>query len=303
MKAALLVCLAIFATAARAQEPGPTTAPASPGSTEGPQTLVELEKKFYETGQEEGTRAAFLTFLAEDAIGFEPAPQSARNVWEARAEGGISLKWRPVFAAISRSGDLGYTTGPSEWRRNKTDEKPFGHGQYVSIWKKQKDGTWKVALDVGSEVPGAPRIEEPLVLSLPVDPPAEQLKGVALTRGLRNAEGQFMLAAKKDSTEALTDAAMENVRVIREGVHPAVGAPAAGLMLSVRRGNLTLQRMGGEMSEAGDLAYSYGRYTLTRGGNEERGSYLQIWRTNKAHEWKLELDYQTPVPTEPKKNG
>src|SRR5437762_7287427 len=36
--------------------------------------MVEAERKFYQTGQEKGTRAAFLEFLADDAIIFRPGP-------------------------------------------------------------------------------------------------------------------------------------------------------------------------------------------------------------------------------------
>jgi ketosteroid isomerase-like protein len=252
-------------------------------------------------GIEQGTRTAFLAFLAEDAIGFEPGPQNSRKIWEAREESPVSLMWRPVFAAISRSSDLGYTTGPAEWRREKSDEKPFGYGQYISIWKKQKDGSWKVAVDVGGEVPGPPKTQERLELSLPVPPPAEPLKPGAAARQLREAENAFLKAAKNDSTEALIDASLENVRVYREGVYPAVGVSAAGLMLSVRRGNLIMHRLGGDISEAGDFAYSYGRYSLARGVQKERGHYLQIWRTDKGHNWKIALDYQSPMPAEGKK--
>ena len=38
------------------------------------QALVNAEKKFAQTAQEKGTRAAFLEFLAPDAIVFAPAP-------------------------------------------------------------------------------------------------------------------------------------------------------------------------------------------------------------------------------------
>ncbi|HSH37287.1 MAG TPA: nuclear transport factor 2 family protein, partial [Chthoniobacterales bacterium] len=100
--------------------------------------IVEGERKFYETGQAHGTRAAFLEFLAEDAIVFQPGPTDGKKAWSARPEGGLWLTWQPVFAAMSRSADLGYTTGPAEFRKNKEDEKPFGYGQYISIWRKQK---------------------------------------------------------------------------------------------------------------------------------------------------------------------
>jgi hypothetical protein len=75
--------------------------------------MTNAEKKFYETGQEKGTRAAFLEFLAPDAIIFRPGPVNGQEAWSKRPESGLDLVWEPTFAAIARSGDFGYDTGPS----------------------------------------------------------------------------------------------------------------------------------------------------------------------------------------------
>jgi hypothetical protein len=45
--------------------------------------MVESERKFYQTGQEKGTRAAFLAFLADDAVVFRPGPSMARSLRKA----------------------------------------------------------------------------------------------------------------------------------------------------------------------------------------------------------------------------
>jgi hypothetical protein len=45
---------------------------------------------------------------------------------------------------------------------------------------------------------------------------------------------------------------------------PGLGKDAVGLMLSVRRGKLTLTQSGEVMSAAGDLAYAYGKYLLSQ---------------------------------------
>ncbi len=74
-------------------------------------------------------------------------------------------------------------------------------------------------------------------------------------------------------------------------------------MLSVRRGKLTTEHLGGGISAASDLAYRYGRYALAMSQATERGHYLQIWQTDAAGEWKLLLDYQSPLPPEIKKIG
>ena len=266
------------------------------------QTIVAQEAKFFQLGQEQGTRAAFLQFLADDGIVFQPGPTNGKQVWSKRPEKGISLTWKPLFAAMSSSGDLGYTTGPAEWRKNKEDTQPFGYGQFIRIWKKQKDGAWKVALDVGSEVPGPVKSEETPQLEMSLSTaPAESKERAAAEKSLRAAEATFATAAKADSTIALSEAGTSGLRVHREGVFPATGKEPARLMLSVRRGQLTSKRKGGEISAAGDFAYSYGKYSLVRPEKTEQGHYLQIWRTEQDGTWKIALDYQTPLPPEAKK--
>ncbi len=149
----LLVLLVLLSGAARvfAQECDPAASA---------QEVMTREAAFVAQGQAEGARAASLTYLADDAIMFEPGPVNAKKIWTSRPEGGLSLKWEPVFVGMARSCDLAFTTGPAEWRKNKEDEKPLGHGQYISIWKKQPDDAWKVVVDVGGAVPAAKKVEE-----------------------------------------------------------------------------------------------------------------------------------------------
>jgi ketosteroid isomerase-like protein len=55
---------------------------------------------------------------------------------------------------MASCGDLGYTFGLYTFRSKKADGKmTTTYGKYTTIWKKQKDGTWKVLLDMGNLVP------------------------------------------------------------------------------------------------------------------------------------------------------
>jgi len=62
------------------------------------------------------------------------------------------LSWRPTSAEASASGDLGYTIGRWEWGP-RSGGPPERRGTYVTIWRKQADGAWKVVLDVGNADP------------------------------------------------------------------------------------------------------------------------------------------------------
>jgi len=63
------------------------------------------------------------------------------------------LTWHPTGAEASSSGDLGYTVGRWERTARIKDSTATLRGTYVTVWRKQGDGTWKVVLDVGNADP------------------------------------------------------------------------------------------------------------------------------------------------------
>ena len=68
----------------------------------------------------------------------------------------LFLKWYPTDVEISSSGDLGYSIGEYERIGKDASGNPATvTGNYVSIWRKQRDGRWKIVLDIGT--PGTPK--------------------------------------------------------------------------------------------------------------------------------------------------
>lgn len=66
------------------------------------------------------------------------------------ADSTFRLTWHPTTADVSASGDLGYTVGRWEIRRDAGRQEHVTTGSYVTLWKRQADGSWKVVLDTGS---------------------------------------------------------------------------------------------------------------------------------------------------------
>ena len=67
---------------------------------------------------------------------------------------GPTLSWTPTKGDVIGAGDVGYTTGNSVFRqKDKSGKVTERRGQYVTIWKKQSDGSWKVVFDTGSNLP------------------------------------------------------------------------------------------------------------------------------------------------------
>lgn len=59
---------------------------------------------------------------------------------------GFALTWTASKADIAANGDLGYTAGTYEMTMGGATER----GKYVTVWKKQPNGEWKVTEDIGN---------------------------------------------------------------------------------------------------------------------------------------------------------
>jgi hypothetical protein len=259
-------------------------------------SLVEAERNFYRTGQEQGTRAAFLAFLADSGIIFRPGPVNGRRTWNEREENGLDLVWEPTFAAVSRSADFGYDTGPAKWRANKKEKEFSGYGHFVSIWRKEPDGAWKVYLDCGIEHAKPTEKSETLRTIVPEEPKAGEPEGTVRQRAFGDAQRDFVTVAKLDFTKAFREFGGDEVRLYRDGSLPTVGKDAGAKLLGPEQAGMALEVIAGNMSSSSDLAYYYGKYSDTRSQGPEAGHFLQIWQTTATGAWKLVLDWQQKRP-------
>ena len=63
-----------------------------------------------------------------------------------------SLRWTPDHAEVSGDGTLGYTWGRWTLSRRGPDSVPeLGRGRYLTVWRKQADGSWLAEADVGTD--------------------------------------------------------------------------------------------------------------------------------------------------------
>jgi|SRR5271154_347993 len=120
------------------------------------ETLRQMEGEFMKAAADRGS-AGYMSYYADDSVELPNggnAIQGKMNIAKGMNfldDKNNHLTWTPVGADISASGDLGYTYGTYEFRSVGKDGKPaLDRGKYTSIWKMQKDGSWKVVLDMGN---------------------------------------------------------------------------------------------------------------------------------------------------------
>lgn len=96
-----------------------------------------------------------VTFWSDDAIDYFPNSPAAigkeailKLVQKNRSIPGFTLSWEPLKAEVAASSDLGYTSGVFLVSMNDAEGKPVTkRGNYVCIWKKQKDNSWKCIVE------------------------------------------------------------------------------------------------------------------------------------------------------------
>jgi ketosteroid isomerase-like protein len=116
--------------------------------------LIKTDKSFSDMSVEEGMKAAFIEYIDSNGVLLKPnhLPIVGANAIDfliAQEDTGFTLNWQPQNAFVSESGDLGYTYGVYALHPKNMDTVLYG--TYVSIWKKQADGSWKFVLDTGNQ--------------------------------------------------------------------------------------------------------------------------------------------------------
>ena len=270
--------------------------------------IVAAERAFAADAPGMGLTASFNKWSVPDAVMIAGGQvQTVRDVFPPdvpRPADEIRLEWWPNFAGISRSGDMGFTTGGVAVNGQRT-------GHYFTIWKKQPDGSWRWVYDGGSgasaaDVPGPDT--EPVILPVgPVllqvvssmdRPPPPMPVDWAMTR-VRAEEAALGVAAATDQKAAHLAVLADNGRLYVALRPPAIGRDAFAEALD---GWPTTFRFGptegGGQSRYGDLVWTYGAAAWTAEGQERTGHYVRLWQRQEDG-FRIVLAQLIPAPPPP----
>lgn len=225
------------------------------------ENLANAERNFAAASAKKGFHQAFVENMADGGLVFAPQPTNGKKLHAEAPASKAVLTWYPALADISGSLDWGYTTGPYQLKANPTDEKIAGAGFYLSVWKKQADGQWKVAVDMGNSFSPALLKEEVYQPAAAKGRSAKGTKEELLARDVQKVQPYF--------AETL---------LYRHGEYPVkyknvAIEPAA---------NVAYTTLGHNISSAADMAYTYGSYKQ----GETTGHYLKVWKVLEG-QWML----------------
>lgn len=275
-----MVLLNLAAAAIIAAAPDPASA-----------SLITAERGFAADGQRDGLRRAFLAHFDAQSWLFRPHPVPALATLARDADDAGFLQWEPDFVGVSASGELGFSSGP--WTAMQPGVGQMLHGHFLSIWKRGKDGVWRVQADSGV-------VHEPLVHAAgkvttvpaadgtPLDAAALVERGRLLDRADDALREALVRGDAKSPLLALADS---QLHVLRDARQPADGAAALELVAKDPPGLGRAPRLARDVAASGDLGYTLGGDRACKGC----GSYLRVWRWQDGR-WRVAIDFSTPQP-------
>src|SRR5437868_13060700 len=127
---------------------------AQPADPSAAREITKIDGEYSNLSVAKGMPAASVEYFAEHGVAFAPGPVDGKKYWAGRTNFPGTLIWQPIFAFAAGAADLGYTTGIWELRKGN-EPLSLTFGNYRTVWAKQRNGQWKIALDVGTENPQA----------------------------------------------------------------------------------------------------------------------------------------------------
>ena len=122
--------------------------------------LLNVDKSWSEVSLSKGYYHSRLDFASDAAIEMMQAamPLNGKKAIEEYAathsDSAFTMQWKPLKAEVAGSGDLGYTYGSWMMRMKTQNGKDTSLvGNYVTVWQKQADGSWKYVVDGGNDTP------------------------------------------------------------------------------------------------------------------------------------------------------
>ena len=253
--------------------------------------MVETERAFAARALIVGWKRAFLEYFADDAVGFDGRSGPAKDQISANPDPppDLQLIWEPRFGDVAASGELGYLTGPVRNVRKSRDNGRPRHSTYASLWKRQRDRSFKVIMDFGVNTPGP----VPVAAGFSRAPIVNRFSGDYddTTPPLSAADSVLNSGLRTGQAGAYRGRLASSVRFLRQNMMPVVGNRAALQWLAKQPAYSAIDSRFAEAARSGDLGYTWGSYVVGPAQKPtQKGFYVRVWQRERNGQWNVVMD-------------
>lgn len=274
MKFALsIICLITWLSPAFSQTP------------EGVDQLIAAENYFNLKVEDKGLKKAFLTVSDDYTIVFRPGPVPAKKFYKGQPDSIGYLKLQPVLAKISKSDDWGFTAGPYVYKQSRSASQSF-YGTYLSVWKKNKRGIWRLAMDAGVAHKKPTKKPENSFMT-PTDKDyihqksdkrLQQREDIVLS-----SDKLMSTIMKADNRIAQTEFLTEDSWLLFPGYEPMTDKKTIMAFWKTKGYKALTYPVKADRSLSGEIAYTYGNATILA----KKYNYIRVWEVQPSHKWNV----------------
>lgn len=244
--------------------------------------MIKAEYSFIKSASEIGTRDAFLKYISDDGILFRPNPVNGKKFLSDSPKSIGLLSWYPVHAKIASDGEMGFTTGPAEYRKDR-DSTAVWFGNFCTVWQKQLNGEWKFVIDMGNQNEKPLTKTRGLEYKNGTEDQQQMIKRKKLTSSfeLYILDRAFNSMTEKMGIEKSYKKFVNNEsRLLRDGFYPIIGVKEISNYLSGHSYIMRFKPLGGKISSSKDLGFTYGELEIKRGESNVNGryNYLRVYQ-------------------------
>ncbi len=272
-------------------------APAAFAATTPAEEVAKAERDFDADTAVHGITRGFHTWSEREAIGFRPGPVDIHARLEEKLktspegfDAPSKLRWGPWRIGVSTSGDFAYDIGT--WHIDGTPDQ----GWFFTLWRKQADGTWRWALDMGAGKAGEGEHPDP-AKDLIIDPSyygAPPKEGPDASTIISVIDTQLNMALETDPAKAYAYSSQKDTVFTRAVGAPQSLAEASAAAWKERPTGATWRGTMSWTARSDEMVCIMGE-TL----KEEKviGHYVRVWRRSgpETADWKLAVDLYQPA--------
>lgn len=252
--------------------------------------LISVDRNAATLSKQETPHAALSSIIDKESVFYVPSAVNAFNYLNNRPNIADVMTWEPNFALLSKSQEFGVTSGKITFQKVGAVER---NGQYITIWKRNKKGDWKVDLRAEVENYGRNKPKEFLFVEPDDTWWLKQRSKARLQQRediILSTDELFSKVLKADNHAAYTEFLEEDVRFYFPWEEEMQGKTNVLNWLKKRRIDIVTEPLKVGRAYSGELAYSLGTATVYDKDKAIKFNYIRVWKLNDDYQWRVALE-------------
>ncbi len=253
-------------------------------------SLISADRTASNISKGSNPHQALLSIVDKESILYVPSPVNALNYLNNRPNIPDVMSWQPNFALVSKSLDWGVTSGPMEFQKVGSIKR---YGQYLTVWRRDKKGNWKVHLRAEVENYGkGPKSS--MVYYEPDD--SWYLKHRSKVRlqqreeVVTQSDELFSTILKANNEAAFQEFLSDDVRYYYPWENEIEGKENVLAFLKKKRIEITTEPSGVGRAYSGEYAYTSGTATVRSKEKVVKFNYIRIWQLKNDYQWRVIIE-------------